>query len=393
MTISPRYRAASCLLVLLAGFGFFRADCLAHAESAERLPPWMEGPLAQGYEELAVETATAEEFVDTWPGDYGDTEFGGWRITAEAIRLHRSAAEPQDILFVPAVALSDIVALNVADLKFDFQNGPRIGLRHYLVGQCDIEMHYFGIDGWASWAVRDGNPLILFPPLSGPPPVGVTVSTRFAVDYGSDLYSTEASLRRRCTPYLDLLAGLRWVQLNEAFRVVGADFSPLPIPRYATHVENSIYGFQIGAEAKILGGGGFLGLDRLNHFPRRLGRPDLLLTGPLRIDGVIKAGVFANHATQESSGQGGILGTVVTASDTDDQPAFIGELGVTGVCRLGDHFTLRAGYQAMWIEGVALAPEQIPFTDVAPFGAGTADLHATGGLLFHGCHLGLEARW
>lgn len=390
MTISPRHRAVSCLLVLLAGLAFVPADWLARAESAERLPPWIENPPGEGVEEPALETvAVEEEVAGAWPGDYCESEFGGWRITAEALRLHRSAAEPQDILFVPAIDPDDVVALNVADLRFDFQNGPRIGLRHYLFGQCDIEMSYFGVDGWTTWALRESDLGILFPPL------GPGFFARVAVDYGSDLYSAEVNVRRRCTPYLDLLAGFRWVQLDEAFRVVGADpFLPLTFLRYRTQTENSLYGFQIGAEAKILGGGGFLSLDRLNHFPRRLGRADLLITGPLRIDGFIKAGVFANHATQKSSGSGGVLGPAVTAGDSKDQPAFVGEVGVTGVCRLGNHFTLRAGYQAMWIEGVALAPDQIPFTDVLPIiGAGTADLHATGGLLFHGLHLGLEARW
>jgi hypothetical protein len=195
------------------------------------------------------------------------------------------------------------------------------------------------------------------------------VSSRFAVDYGSDLYSAEINLRRRCLGRLDLLAGMRWVELREDFHVIGPNpLSPAPDVRYDTLTGNSMYGFQIGAEAKVF--------DRC---------------GPLRIDGFIKAGIYANDGHQETSTRGN-LGSVVTAAAGGDNTSFLGEAGLSALYRLDDHLAVRGGYQVMWIEGVALAPDQLPHTDVTSSPA-TATLDAHGGLFYHGVQVGLEARY
>jgi hypothetical protein len=51
---------------------------------------------------------------------------------------------------------------------------------------------------------------------------------------------------------------------------------------------------------------------------------------------------------------------------------------------------MRFGYQALWLEGVALAPDQLPVTDVTvPF----ALVDTSGDVFFHGGFVGLEAVW
>ena len=50
-----------------------------------------------------------------------------------------------------------------------------------------------------------------------------------------------------------------------------------------------------------------------------------------------------------------------------------------------------AGYSAIWIEGLALAPDQLDFNfATSPSGN---QLHNGGGMLLHGVNVGLEARW
>jgi len=70
--------------------------------------------------------------------------------------------------------------------------------------------------------------------------------------------------------------------------------------------------------------------------------------------------------------------------------AFVGELNLTGIYQLNQTWGLRAGYNLMWIEGVALAPAQTDFTLTSTSGTG---LNRGGGLFLHGINLGLEARW
>ena len=48
---------------------------------------------------------------------------------------------------------------------------------------------------------------------------------------------------------------------------------------------------------------------------------------------------------------------------------------------------LRAGYEAIWLQGVALAPGQIDETNVI---SGAAGINANSGVFYHGATAGLE---
>ncbi|NQT37485.1 MAG: hypothetical protein HQ581_08355, partial [Planctomycetes bacterium] len=174
-----------------------------------------------------------------------------WVLTQEALLLTRSVANAQDLLFAPTPIL------NVTDLPFNFEAGPRISAIHRLDRGCGLEINYFGIDAWSSSAVRDGNagsPLVIFPP-------GGLVSTQFTVAYSSELYSAEGNVRYGWRENLDLLAGFRYAELQEDFSVVGAVVPPqTAIPSYVTHSRNHLYGFQIGAVARLLNRHSFLSL-------------------------------------------------------------------------------------------------------------------------------------
>ena len=69
----------------------------------------------------------------------------------------------------------------------------------------------------------------------------------------------------------------------------------------------------------------------------------------------------------------------------------MGEINISGIYRLTDIWSAKVGYNAIWVEGLALAPDQLDFNFAAsPSGN---ELHSSGGLLLHGVNVGLEARW
>jgi len=68
----------------------------------------------------------------------------------------------------------------------------------------------------------------------------------------------------------------------------------------------------------------------------------------------------------------------------------VGELGLNAVYQVNEHFSLMAGYQLAWIEGVALASEQIAVSD--PF-AGIGGIDITGSPFYHGFTAAAEFRW
>ena len=82
-----------------------------------------------------------------------------------------------------------------------------------------------------------------------------------------------------------------------------------------------------------------------------------------RPEGLIKVGLFGNAASQNSFIESSFESAPVffaSATGQSGQVAFVGEIGLTGVYRLSDRLLLRGGYQLMWIDGVALAPSQMP---------------------------------
>jgi hypothetical protein len=77
-------------------------------------------------------------------------------------------------------------------------------------------------------------------------------------------------------------------------------------------------------------------------------------------------------------------------STRDVGVGFIGDMNYSLVRRLNDNWSLRAGYNLIWISGVALAPNQFDFTNTTTSGTTLAN---TGNVFLHGANLGFEAQW
>jgi hypothetical protein len=184
--------------------------------------------------------------------------------------------------------------------------------------------------------------------------------------YTSALYNGELNLRRPCTDWLTLLAGFRMVELDEHYRADGAYGSFAPeTASVATNTYNHLYGIQIGAEGEVYNMG-----------------------GPLVISGLCKAGVYGNCARQNAHRAVGSLYDSLEANR--DQASFLGEVGIAATYALTKRLAFRASYEAIWLTGVALAPEQIGSTD---FRGGVATVNTDGGLFYHGGGLGFEYRF
>jgi hypothetical protein len=160
--------------------------------------------------------------------------------------------------------------------------------------------------------------------------------------YDSKLFSVEWNCRREWTPGFTFLLGPRFVYLEEYVRTDTSTtiFQPLPLPvlEFETlttvDTKNPLVGAQLGGEL------------------------DVLLTGNIAFEGYIKAGAYANFSSafvhQESTGFDDL-----DSDRTKSAGSFVGELGGRlyyyvhpGAC------SFFVGYEATWIDNVALAPVQ-----------------------------------
>jgi len=210
---------------------------------------------------------------------------------------------------------------------FDFEGGVEANLIRQLQNGHDLELRYFGVGQWSARAN-----------FVGPPATG---------DYTSSLNSTEINLWHPHDDRLTLMVGFRWVELHDELAIV-------PVGE-VSNVDNHMYGFQIGARRTLWDHG-----------------------GPLLIGAGLKAGIYHNAADADTS-----VPDFPGLSAREDHTSFLGELDITGSLLLTDHCALRAGYQFLWIDGVAEAAQATCIQ-----GGNNLDMSSTA--FYHGAFIGLE---
>jgi hypothetical protein len=168
---------------------------------------------------------------------------------------------------------------------------------------------------------------------------------------------------------IEWFAGVRYLDFGDNLNLVvqRQENGGVETGNYSVQATNHLIGGQIGG--------------RLRNTFNRFGWE---LTG--------KAGIFGNDVGQTQ--------TVIdfpnfplrpTTTAQGSHAAFVGEIDLSGFYRLTDNWSVKAGYNVMWIEGLALAADQLDF-NFATSPSGNL-LNANGGLFLHGANVGLEARW
>ena len=283
-----------------------------------------------------------------------------WTATADAVLLHRTTAASNPLFVVSATGET---ALDAADLEFDFEPGVRLGLmRHALLGCWGLEVNYLGIDNWSSETAVDTQIVDAFTENFAGFDFGDIAD--YYARYDSRLYSGEVNLRRELGEPITFLAGFRMLELNEDLGISGTTSNGFFTDILHASTDNRLYGGQLGLDA------------------------DLLCRGRLRVDGLLRAGVFYNRASQTSVDVNGTLvGPGFSLSDDRSAASFLGELGITGNYQLTSWLAFRTGYDLLWLAEVALAPHQTNNTDL---GTGEISVDTGGDVLAHGGFIGLE---
>ncbi len=176
--------------------------------------------------------------------------------------------------------------------------------------------------------------------------------------------------------YFSGMFGVRYMLWNDQFSFLSRglinDNGVLHNVRgvYDVDTENDLLGLQIGAEV-------------IRRHPR--------WSWGLRA----KAAGLYNFATQISTittdaANDPIASThlALRLADRQEQIAFIGQFGVVGTYKLLPHLTARGAYDLMWINGLALGPEQLTF-EIDP----VPHVNTNGGAFLQGLTLDLVATW
>jgi hypothetical protein len=277
-----------------------------------------------------------------------------WTVQAGAVILARTSRSTSLIETITGAPL-----LNTRDLGTPWAAGPDIAVQRWLSSGSSLQFRFFDVDGWNSRASIATPPLLTIPTF--PPLFGLGINTVTAT-YATRLYSTELNLLRPTSDWFSWLIGFRWVELYEN---LNEDFDfGLGTANLRWQTANRLYGGQAGASVSLWN------------------------RGAMRIDSVFKAGLYGNAASNQfriSQAVGPSFGF----GDHQGQVAFLGEIGVVGVYQWTDNIAFRGGYQLLWLDGVALAPDQVAATRLL-----TGDgIDPRGDSFYHGALLGIEVGW
>ena len=270
--------------------------------------------------------------------------------------------------------------ISAGDPQFPVAAGVRAFYGQRNPCQCGWEIGYFGVYGMSATSVATMTP----PPfLQMPQPIGADLTAdgeSATVKYNSTINSAEANVFSTSHGWrdfseswltLDWLAGFRYVGVEEQATITAdccvVDGTKTVVP-YTVRTRNNMFGGQIGSRARWT-------WDRW------------------AFEGWAKAGLLGNAEKQIQdplyafSGPPPLRGAR-SAAGTD--VGFIGDINLSVIYRLTPVWGIRAGYNLVWIEGLALAPNQFDFANTSVAGTG---LNSGDGIFLSGANLGLEARW
>jgi hypothetical protein len=323
-------------------------------------------------------------------------------IRAEAVMLERDETFGRDIDFT-IFNLNGPIVLSSNQLQYEEEPGFRVLGRFDLGPLSVLEFGYMGIYDFESSAsftdpmpvnpvTGEGNLFSLFSlfgtvpnnvPTSGGPMPETERSSFHSISIDSDLQTVEMSYRRYWVGFMPrvsgtLLAGFRYTGLREdfLFRTVGTAAAD-----YDLRADNDLAGFQTGGDIWVG-----------------------LMQG-LRIGAEGKAGVYNNRYTVHS-----IITTTPPLSVPpaplvppelnerfdNDEVAFISEASVDVVADILPSWSIRAGYEVLFLNSIVLAGEN--FNVGSPYGIpGQVPripfVAEQGHAVYHGGHVGVEFIW
>lgn len=342
--------------------------------------------------------------VNAWAGDQANSfskvpeSSFRWTASVEAIVLNRTGGVsraliervPGSVHFNDTFTTPGTEAFNSSEFQQGFSGGPKLDLIYQSTSGYSTELAYFNIfNQSATKAVGPHDPadwLVMRAP-------GFFWQTQdfpyqaMVWSATTSLYGIEANRRLALSNQVTILAGFRWLQLNDnlegtltpadataptwkndnpdIFHITAGDTAAGNYPPFwNTSTVNNLYGFQVGVNGTIL----------------ELGR--------FSLDGLVKIGIYDNDAEQSTGVS--LQKVVYPTSASANQVAFASEAGLQLKYHVMSGMKLKAGYEALWLEGVALAPGQIQETFTTVSGVRALGVNCGSNVLFQGFTAGLE---
>lgn len=247
-----------------------------------------------------------------------------WYASAGGVVLSRSQPVPAII----ADPIAGATGLRATDFSIGTTVGVDLTLARKIGAITSVEARYLGALEWdprADFTIPNDLDL-----------GGIDLGGLEAIGggYNSTLHSSEFNIRRQSTDRFSWLVGFRWIELQDTVDFYVTTFGIQQ--SLAWNTNNHLYGGQIG--------GDYLFWESARR--------------PLSIKGSAKGGVYGNVADNDFSQFVGPV-QVVSGGGFGDEVSFVTDLGLWATYQLSDRWSVRGGGTFMYIDGVAIASDQI----------------------------------
>mgnify|MGYP003390136904 CR=1 FL=1 len=392
----------------------------------------------------SVYPTSRTEYINNDPANGWNLDWQ-WRFSADAVYLRRNNRSND----IPVIDGPE--TFRFADFDFDAQYGTRLSLG-IMEDDYEFEVSFLSLKDWgdsrngvlthglnfdgsaafgaavplAQTAVDPGlDPNFLtsgtyFSPLNSA--VNAASETdaldflqpgaAFQTQYKADFQDIEANYKQRSQPgrWLRWGLGFRNVKVREdGFAAMSGTFGSVDADGVGAPSTAGLPSAALTGAGLTFGTGvndGFIAGDtllfssqtqtenRLNGM-QAIAEFQFLESDYFDLGGFGKAGVYYNSATGSISEQyvgSGSNSSIYTRSLSDEKSAvsFLGHAGVTGRLHVRRNIRIVAGYEGVYLAGLALAPDQVQTSTTPVTGAASLDLRTDGTMFIHGGRLGLE---
>jgi hypothetical protein len=309
-----------------------------------------------------------------------------WYGSSDLVMLRRDSRDKQEFARLGALGTTT-AALSTADIDMPLDAGGQFMLGHKFTERLSLETTYLGNFEWNNGNfVRDATPNTLGGGtgtglLSSPftnfglvPVQGLDFNNLVSVNTTGHLAALDILFRYRPDmPYgaydVSFLYGLRYMAISDTLAYHSESAFPAPggsTNDYNVATDNDMVGFQLGLTSHIL------------------------ILPAYWIDWDVKGTIYNNHARQNTIYTNVDNGTTATSVNNgrQDGTAYSLDVRLIGNFQLLPRLTLRAGYQATFIDGVATPVGNFQ-TDLNIVRLGPSFIDAHDSVIYHGPVVGL----
>jgi len=351
-------------------------------------PPWARytycrpAPLAWGFDPFpnygACDGAPIYPDINC-PGNFVAHRPNAWYFMAD---FAPATVDFQNTRAIAELGINGPVVLSTSDLQPNFDAGTRLTIGRRLFGCYRLEGTYWGSFKWSDYAAVQnssgvGGAGTLNTLLSG----GLTNAAVAGLD-NDNFVSAQNSTRMNNAELnllywidmppggldVSLLLGGRYLDIRDQFNLVASNTAQQN--RLQVNTTNPIWCLQTGLAT------------------------DWLIATRMWINFTIKGAVCTNHVTLDNNftTTAGGASTINLTSAVQNRTTWLGDLNLTANLQMTPWLVARIGYQALFVDGVAVASDNIQ-TNNALLTNGPAQVNARSNAIFHGPIVGIMGNW